>query len=163
MTFSSELKRLLDSEEFKEWQKNNKDSYLTYGFIMISPEVKKEWQIGFYNPKRDTISTFTLGNEVIKNPEAEVFKDEKKVIELDVEKIKITLNKALILAEELQVKKYPQHKALKTMVIIQNLGIGQVWNITYITNTFKTLNIKIDSASGKAVKHDLIELFKFDK
>ena len=161
MRFKQALKKLYDSKVYKEWK--TKSCYLTYGFIMISEEVKQEWQIGCYDPKADRITAFTISDKVIKNPESEVFKKNSEVFELEPSKIKLTLEKTLEKAEEVQKTKYAQHTPVKKVVILQKLSIGQVWNITYITNTFKTLNIKIDAESGEVLKHDLIELFRFDK
>ncbi|MEK6917031.1 MAG: hypothetical protein AABW92_04770 [Nanoarchaeota archaeon] len=162
MEFEDALKNLHKSKEFKDWKKTHKNSFLTYAFIMISEEVKKEWQIGYYNKGKDTISTFTVSEKIHKNPDSEILKGEG-IKELDPEKVKISYEKALEIAKKLQQKEYPPHTAEKKMIILQKLAIGQVWNITYITKTFKTLNIKIDSLTGEILKHDLLELFSFNK
>jgi len=130
---------------------------------MISPEVKQEWQIGYYDPDADKITAFSVSDDVVKNPDSEVFKKDKKVLELEPSKVKITLDKTLEKAKKLQKTVYSQHTPVKKVVILQKLSLGQVWNVTYITQTFKTLNIKIDAESGEVIKHDLIELFRFDK
>ena len=53
---------------------------------------------------------------------------------------------------------------MKIIMLIQNHNkLGNIWNITYVTESFKTLNIKIDAASGKIVRDELIELFQFKK
>ena len=160
MNLEEAVKILNNSPKYNEWHNTHKSSFMTYGFIMIDPHVKQEWQLGFYNPEHDTISTFTIGKKISLNPEAEIFKN-NKVNALKLEKIKTKLDKVLEKAEQLQKTKYSVHKPIKKIVIVQNLDIGQVWNITFITATYKTLNIKIDTANGNVVKHDLIEIFRF--
>jgi len=163
MEFLDALSELEKSTQFKLWVKKNKKSYLSYGFIMKDPAVKEEWQIGYYNPTTDTVTTFTIGEDIVQNPEAEMFKDDKKVLPLEVKDIKITLKEALKIAEKIQDEKYSAHKPFKKIIILQKLEIGQVWNITYITNTFKSLNIKIDSVTGNIVIDELVDLFRIEK
>ena len=48
--------------------------------------------------------------------------------------------------------------------ILQNLGeFGNIWNITYVTHSFKTLNIKINAENGKILHHSLDSLMDFVK
>ena len=49
----------------------------------------------------------------------------------------------------------------KTIAILQNIELGQLWNITLVTSSLKTINIKIDAKTGKTIKHELISLFQF--
>ena len=130
---------------------------------MIAKDVQADWQLGYYNPSNDTLTSFTVNDKVIQNPDAEIFKNKTKVQKLDVDKVKINLDEALSKSEKLQKEKYSVHDPLKKIVILQNLDMGQVWNITYVTQTFKTLNIKINSETGEIVKYDLIDLFKVEK
>jgi len=162
MNFFESLNRLEHSKIYKEWKKDKTNCFLTYGFVMLSDEIKEEWQIGYYNPETDKIVTFTLSDEIIQNPEAEMFKKDAPKI-LDVKKIKIEYVVALEKANVIQKEKYGAHKPQKTMIIIQNLDVGQIWNITFITNTFKTINIRIDSESGVVIKDEMVELFSFEK
>ena len=162
MQISEALKKLNNSSEFTEWQNMHKNSYLSYGFIMIASDVQEDWQLGYYNPSNDTLTSFSIGSTIIQNPDAEIFKNKTKVQKLNIDKVKVTLDKALHKSEKLQKEKYSGHDPLKKIVILQNLDMGQVWNITYITQTFKTLNIKINSETGEIVKYDLIDLFKVE-
>lgn len=163
MDFREALQKLNKSSEFVEWHTKHNNSYLSYGFIMIAKDVRADWQLGYYNPSNDTLTSFSVNKTVIQNPDAEIFKNKTKVQKLDLAKVKITLEKALDKSEKLQKEKYSVHDALKKIAILQNLDMGQVWNITYVTQTFKTLNIKINSETGEIVKYDLIDLFKVEK
>lgn len=163
MEYTEALEKLKISDTFKEWKKSNAKSYLTHAFTMVDPGVKEEWQIGYYNPDEDSITTFAIADTITKNPESEAFKEEKKISGLDTEKVSVTFRQAMDSAEKIQKEKYSAHTAFKKIVILQNLDVGQVWNITYVTNTFKTLNIKIDAATGALVKDELVDLFRIEK
>jgi hypothetical protein len=155
MNFKEALTKLKNSDTFED------KGYLSYGFIMLEPQIKKEWQIGYYHPNIDKITTYTVADKIIKNPESEIFKKNPKVLKLDLEAVNINYKQAEKTADELQGKKYPSHKPFKKILILQRLSLGQVWNVTYVSKSFKTLNIKVDSLTGKAVSHELIDLFRF--
>jgi len=162
MEIKDVLKRLEGSSEFKEWKKKNKDSFLAHVFKMLDEANKNDWQIGYYN-KDDTITTFILTPRGINIAETEnIFKrPEAKVKRLEKEKIKIDITKALEKAEKIQTKEYKQEMPFKIITILQRLDIGQVYNITYITQSFKVLNFKIDSSSGKVLKKSLKPIMEF--
>jgi hypothetical protein len=163
ISFAEAIQKLESNSKYSEWKKENPKSYLTYCFFMASPDIKEEWQLGCYNPDRDTITAFSVGDEIIINPESEIFKDDTNVLELAPEKVKIGLDEARAIVKKIQQEKYSAHKSVREMIILQSLKIGQVWNITIITNTYRTLNVKIDSATGAVLKDELIELFQVDK
>ena len=156
------LKRLKENNEFKEWKKKNKDSFLAHIFKMLDDANKDDWQIGFYN-KDDTITTFILTPDGIKIAAAEnVFKrPEAKIQRLNEEKIKIDITKALEAAEKVQTTEYKNEVPSKIITILQRLDIGQVYNITYVTQSFKVLNLKIDSSTGKVLKKKLTSIMEF--
>ncbi|MFH1641803.1 MAG: hypothetical protein ABIC04_02795 [Nanoarchaeota archaeon] len=153
------INRIENDEKFKEWKKENYASSLVHIFKMFDEANKDEWQVGFYNPD-DTITTFVLLPEGIKIiPPVEIFKKpDAKVLKLTIEDVKIEMDNALLTAKKFQEKEYPREIATKEMVILQKLELGQVYNVTFVTHAFNTLNIKIDSRSGEVLKHELISL-----
>ncbi len=156
------LKRLEESKEFKQWKKKNKNSFLAHVFKLLDEANQDDWQIGFYN-KDDTITTFILTPADIKKASTEnIFKmPEAKIEPLDEKKIKIDITKALETAEKIQVAEYKQEVPFKIITILQKLDIGQVYNITYVTQSFKILNFKIDSSTGKVLKKTLENIMEF--
>ena len=87
----------------------------------------------------------------------------KKIKSLNIEKVKIDYENALKTASELQKEKYKTEIPFKQITILQNIDEGQVWNFTFITQAFKTLNIKIDAKTGEIVKDELINLMGDNK
>ena len=153
------VKKLEKSSKFKEL---NKKSYLAHLFKMMDDLNKDIWQIGYYN-EDGTITTFIIEKKDIKIvPEQEVFqKTKRKVKKLDIDKVKIDLDKALDIVKDLQQKKFSGNTPLKIMVVLQNIANHIVYNITYITNSFNTLNMKIDAINGKVISYELTPMLQF--
>jgi uncharacterized membrane protein YkoI len=153
-------KQLISNPEFKSWKKENKSYYLTHFFKMFDKVNKNVWQIGFYDEKTDKITVFILEKDDLKiSTEHEIFKKENhKVRELNLNKVKIDVEKALQIAINKQEKDYNNQDPTNLILILQNLDIGQLYNITFVTQSFNTLNIKIDADNGTILEHSLSSL-----
>lgn len=163
MKVGDSFDRLLDSSEFKEWKKKHDDSYLAFAFVMRDEKTDTDWQFGFYSKKKDKVVAFVVGNNIEVCPEEEVFKKEKtEVKEISLDNVK-DFEDALNTAKEYQDQYYNCDPPSKTISILQKLDNNVVWNITFLTTTFKTLNIRIDAESGKIIKHELVSLFDYKK
>ncbi|HZX44464.1 MAG TPA: hypothetical protein VFF28_02150 [Candidatus Nanoarchaeia archaeon] len=162
MDIISLLDRLEKDQGFIDWKKKNQFSYLAHVFKLLDDANIDDWQIGYYN-NDDTITTFIITPQEIKVAETEnIFKKpDAKINKLDVEKIKIDIAEALQTAEKIQAKEYKNETPFKIITILQNLDIGQVYNITYVTQSFKVLNLKIDSTDGKVLAKSLKSVMDF--
>ncbi len=162
-TFKECLDKLKNSELFKDWKKKNPESFLSYGFAVIQKQ--EYWKIGFYQPDKDKLTSFIVRDKVKVEGEEKAFKKEQaKIKELDTDKIKTNYQQILEIAEKLQKDKYRNENPKQIIIIIQNLAKqGTIWNITYVTETISTLNIKISSETGKILSHNLVRLFEFKK
>ena len=77
---------------------------------------------------------------------------------------KITMAPLEKIADKLKREKYKNETLTKKIIILQNLKeFGHIWNLTFLTSSFKTLNIKIDANSGKILKKKLASLITFTK
>jgi len=77
MELKPALKKLEESREFKKWRQKNKSTYFSYAFKILQEMDPDEWQIGFYNKKKDKITTFMIGSGSINvRAEEEIFKKE---------------------------------------------------------------------------------------
>ena len=165
-SFKKSLDFLIRSKEFKEWKKNSEDSYLADGFIMLNDNYKEkldnlEWQIDFYSPKKDLMTSFFIKDKNISLEEKQkILKEEHEAIkELNLDKLKINLKDALAKIE----KKYPKDIPSKVIIILQDIHVP-LWNITFLTNSFNMLNINIDAENGKIIKESIMPFFeKFKK
>ncbi len=157
------LEKLQKSPVFIEWREDNKESFLSHVFTMLENGKELEWQIGYYNPGNDQIASFTILNDNIKsNPHEEIVKDENsRMLELDLNKVKFDLPEALERIKSFRIKNYSAEVPDKTIVILQNLEVGTVWNITFITKSFNTLNFKFLADRGEILEHKKNPIFHF--
>ena len=166
MDLKPALEKLKQTQDFKQWAKGNKNDYFSYGFKIVQEMGPDDWQLGFYNRKKDRITTFVFtGGNIQIRPKEEIFKkQDMKVNEVDINKVKLTFDDAVNAAEKFQQKNFPKDKSIKTITILQNIPkLGSVWNITYITEAFNTLNMKIDASSGKIIENSISSIFSFRK
>jgi hypothetical protein len=163
-SFKETLKILENSEEFKEWKKQNKNTFLSYGFLMLRENQADNWKIGYYHKQGNKITSFIVNKNIEIEPESEVFKKETtKVNKIDLEKLKIEVDKALETAKSFQKEKYSADNPNKTIIILQKIKIGQVWNITLLTSSLKVINIKISTENNKILEHKASSMFEFKK
>ncbi len=167
MQFKDKLKEVEKHKIFLDWRKKNKESYLAHTFRMLDEANMNIWQFGFYNPD-DTITTFILNKDDVKEvPQEQIFhKQGKKLPKLSLEEIKLSFDEAVEKANKLHDEKYKQHPVLKTIVILQKIEKRQMYNITFVTQTFNTLNIRVDASDGKIASEkltSLMDIAKFEK
>jgi len=158
-----ELKNLISEIEsnpdFKEWKKTHENFYLVHAFVMPSDNV---WQIGYYDKDSNKMETIIKMGDTIKiEPAQEILKASQEIIELNPEDVKIDVKTALEKASECIKEQYPKEVILKHFLIIQHLEGATVYNVTYVTQSFKTINIKLSTIDGKILKHTLQALADF--
>jgi len=160
MEVQEKIGKLTTSTVFKEWNNKNKGYYLAHVFIMMDEANKNIWQVGFYNPEKERMVTFLITEGDIKHTEEqEVLKKEGTIEKLEINKIKINPEEALETAK----KCFSEYKdiAIKEFFILQNAEEHNMYNITYFTQSLKTVNIKIDAETGKIIKHNMQKLCEF--
>ncbi len=157
------LKALEESKIFLEYKKDNSKSYLVNAFTMVEPKHPDiVWQLGYYNKNKDRIVTFVINDEVERHPESEVFKEKDTISPLEISKVKIGVETGIENALKCQKKKYPRDFPMKSIILLQNFEGHSIYNITFVTQTFKTLNIKISSQDGRVVDDKIHSLFDFN-
>jgi len=164
-SLKSALDRLEKSPEYLGWRKTDPSSFLAHFFYMESPEEGKSVQIGYYNAERERMTTFEVSDAGITvQPELEVLKkDDVELLPLDREVIGFDCEEILRKADAEQASKYPGAPVFRRFFILQKLDIGQVYNVTLFTQTFKTLNFKFDAKSGELLKHHMDTLIQMGK
>lgn len=154
MDLHKTILQLHKSKEYKDWKANHTGFYLAHAFVMLDEPNKNEMQIGYYNDKTDRMATFIISPDKIHViPDQEVMKAEQRISELDLNKIKMTIEEALSVAKKCLDDHYKKEPIMKSFFIIQELEGMPMFNITYLTTGFKAINIKISSIDGKIIKH----------
>lgn len=150
------LKKIIDNKDFAKWKKKHQSSYFTSAFL--SDDV---WQFDFLDPDSGMMACFKIVDNGIFCEESEIFRKERKEIkELDLNEIRIDLEKAEKLVFKTMSKEYKDEEIQKKFIVIQVLD-KLVWNITYITKKFNVLNVKIDAVKGIVLEHSAESLFDF--
>lgn len=162
MYFKNAWHSLEDSNKFQKWKKEHKESIFSYAFTSIEKELTDDWQIGFYDKKTDKIITFNiLNSQVIDNRIDDVFKEPgSKMLEIDFDKVKLGIAEIIEKVNKFIKQKYPNEIINRKILILQNLpNLGTIWNITLISMSFNSLNVKIDAETGQ-IKSDKLTSLK---
>ena len=98
------LSKLEKSREYKSWKKKNENSYLCSCFYL---DGEGNWQFDYYLPKKDKIKTFVVENTGIRELEdSKIFKKDEEVLKrLNLDRVKITFEKAVDIVDNLKNKK----------------------------------------------------------
>lgn len=161
MDFHASLAKLTRSPVFKEWHGKNKDAFLAHGFLMLDEANKDMWQFGFYEEKKERMVTFLVGETIKHTEEQEVLKSEGTIDKLPVNDVKITPEEALVTFKKIISENYKSEIPLKQFFIVQHAEGHTMYNMTVFTQSFKTVNVKIDAKTGNVIKHDMQVLADF--
>ncbi|RLE41209.1 hypothetical protein DRJ16_06645 [Candidatus Woesearchaeota archaeon] len=161
--FKQAVQKVKESTEFQQWKNRRKNTFLCFG--MIIPEKEDYWSIGFYDPEKDEITNFIAGKTVIKEKPDKVFKTKSmQVLPIQLDELKIKSTDALEKARSIEKEKYSSETPIETILIIQNLKpFGLIWNITIVTMSLTSINIKINATTGELLQEKKISLFSFKK
>jgi len=155
------IKKLEASSMFKKFKEKHPDFYLVHAFMMVEKGLS-EWQIGYYSKKKDKIVVFDVGKEIQQNPESDVFKKGGSVKKVELDKVKMSFDDALELADKHIKKKYSAESVTKKIFILQKVD-NLMWNVTFVTQAFNLINLKIDAATGKMFHDERTSILKLGK
>src|SRR3989338_7604693 len=157
MELKEALGKLEKSKELKEWKQKNSGTFFSYALKIIEEDKEQPWNLGFYNQSTDKVATFVIDSNVEMQEEEEIFKKpETEVKPVETEKAKMLFSGILEKVKEFTDKTYPNELINKTIAILQNLEkYGTVWNITHITHSFNTINIKASPEDGKILYNNI--------
>jgi len=160
---SEALAILKRSPEFKKWRELHPSDFLASAFTIMEGK-KAEWQFSFYNGDRDSVVSFTvsdLGIGIL--PESAVFREpEQAIAEIKEAEINLDIHKAIEIASKCQGEKYPKERPIKVIAVLAGSGGRNIWSITYLTQNFKTLVMKVDASSGELISHRIISFFSYE-
>ncbi|MFW5747071.1 MAG: hypothetical protein ACOCWQ_05995 [Nanoarchaeota archaeon] len=153
-----------ESVPFAEWKAQHPDAYLAHVFVMVEGTVTDEWQVGYVDGGK--VIPFKLsGDKVLAGSEEKIFKKPgESVHKLDAEAVSVEVIDAVEMARTHCEEKFPHDPVKKAICILQDLpDEGAVWNITFVTLTIKTINVRVDAASKEIRKAEVVEFFQWGK
>jgi|TARA_Y100000310_G_C20682951_1_gene817130 hypothetical protein len=151
MNLQQEYSKIIESEEYKEFKKNNPNSHLSSVFLDNAG-----WQFNFFYD--DKLITFYLEDSIIKTEESEIY-EKKEIKELKLDEVKVSKEEV----EEILNKSMEEHgneKVNKKIIILQQKEVP-FWNITYITTTLNVLNVKINAITKEIIEQKFENIMKF--
>lgn len=157
MELKEALKKLNSSKEFKEWKQKNPDTFFSYALKILEETKEQPWNLGFYRKSTGKVVTFIVDEKIDMQEEEEIFKNpDTEVKPIETEKAKMPFRDILKKVKDFTDKTYSNELINKTIAILQNLEkYGTVWNITHITHSFNTINIKADAEDGKVLYNNI--------
>lgn len=165
MKFNKAVENVEQSNTFSEWKKDSPKAHLAhlFGVIESNDTEVKSWQIGYYDPAKDALTVFSVDeNDIcIEHNETDAFKEEnKKIHPITITEKTHGVEKILTICQTLQQETYPTYEPIKRFLILQKLAKNepQIWNVTYLSKAFNTLNIKIDAETGTIYEHKTLSL-----
>ena len=137
------LKEIKESDKFKEWHEKHFHAYLCSVFI------SEGLQFDFYDTETDKITSFNE-DEVLE--EQEIFrKEKKKLVKLKLDDVKIKLEEVKKVIEKVLEEKGRVEKSTKDIIFLQVYEGKVIWNVTYITDCYNILNVKVDAKTGEVL------------
>ena len=157
-----ELKKLVESVANSNEFKKFKDISLCSLFTLMD-KTECNWQVDYYDEKKDKIVSFIIENGNVKSEESKIFKEkETKVARLDLNEVKINLKDTLKIVNEIHKKKYQSETVNKKIIILQVIQ-KPIWNITYITAGFNIINFKLSAVSGELIADNISSALSLGK
>jgi hypothetical protein len=156
-SFHSALAAVQKSSEFKKFKIRNKKAILFSAFFILTPEFEPETQqVDYLMQDMKKITTFFINPDGKINSKQDTLQIKKKEAkQLETEKIK---DLDFVIEE---IKKNIKNKPTKIIVILQHKKEKQIWNISCILESFKILNIHMDSITGKTLFSQERNIFDF--
>lgn len=148
MDWKTALKQILKSKEFNEFAKKKPNYKLLTMFGML-PEVDWEFQYSDNLPESDVI--VFKANPIRMSVQPGFIAGKKDLLELSPDLIKVSPNRAVIIAENAFKRDLNPHS--KRIIVLQN---SKSLNCHYYTITVVTRNMEILSAKINAITSDVI-------
>ncbi|MEK6874397.1 MAG: hypothetical protein AABX52_01460 [Nanoarchaeota archaeon] len=161
MQFQKLVNRLKRSPEYKNYHSSHPKGFLAHIFVQNEGINNSMYQLGYYDPASLRMTTFIIGDDIQSINDQEILADpETQITPLLIKDVKADQEEIYTKAEEIREKMYPQSVPIKQFFIIQNSLLGPIFNITYLTQRFSTINIKISTTDLNVLKHNEQELMK---
>lgn len=155
------IEKLENSEEFKNFKKENPDAFLSSGFFVLDFESNEnKYSLDFYNPKINKMFGFQLNGDVKLIP-LEMMQNSQIPVKLNVDsEIDFKDIEAVILKEMANQK--ITNKLQKIILIFQNQEGKDLIFCTVFLSGFGILKVNLDD-KGKIILFEKKSLFDFIK
>jgi len=120
------------------------------------------FQVGFYDADKQRMTTFVVNGERIdKIEDQEVLLKDGNILPLDLNRCILIPAAAKKIFSDTAKKEYPKEMHANFFMILQQTQDGPVYNMTALTASFKTLNVKVSADDGTVRKFSCESLVSF--
>lgn len=152
------MSKLAANPEYQAWIAAHPKDILAH--IFLEPD---NVQVGYFDAEKNLMTTFVVADELKIIPDQEILRGDGVIDPLDIDEVTQTPESAKAAADTIRKEHYTAQSVLKSLIILQKLEGICVYNITYFTAAFKTINIKVNAIDGSIIHHSLASLVDFDK
>ena len=128
------------SQQFTDWKKQHADAFLaSFVATLDKHEVVETVQFNYSLPESKEVFTFSPNQpEVVVGPTLN-----KAVPQPLMLPTELSFEKAMQAAHTEKEKQHPKELVLKIVVILQTSDKASLWNIAFITASFKTIQVHV--------------------
>jgi hypothetical protein len=154
--------KLESSPVFRSWIALHKGAFLFLVFAMYEPGGSPDFEFSYYLKKENETTSFGVEpSAALKQTDVTLSGNVPET--LNIEKAKVDSSEAVRIAKEVLETKYSAQTPIKIILMLQAQANKPMWNVTFFTASFSTLNIRVDAVSGKVIEHSIKKLFDFAK
>ncbi len=164
-------------QKLKESPRFKASGFLSHVFVtadLVTDTLVPEglWEFGFYDASKDIVHSYALQlhTAILDEKESQVFKKESDTVHpIDLDELTLDFEEAASSALSFQKKSYAGQSPGRAMFVLQDLGAGLIWNVTFVTTAFNVLNMKFaagrrgEKKSGEIIFHELSNLMQWKK
>jgi len=155
------VNRLEKSKEYKSFQKEHKNAFLSAGFFVLDFEEKKNiHQLDFYVPKEKKMAAFTLDKGV--KLQLLDLVNEKVPDKLDI-KVKTDLDALYGILEDEMKNRSITENIKKIVAVLQNIDGKRLWNLTCILSGMEILRSHVDDETRSVLKMEKFSMMDLVK
>lgn len=155
------IDKLSASKEFKDFQKENKDSFPIAGFFILDLEQKKNvHQIDYYMPDKNKVAAFNLDEDIKIQIMDMVSKKAPEQLDLKTE---IDLDALEGILEDEMKNRNMSESVKKIIAILQNLDGKKIWNLNCVLSGLEILRAHIEDSSKTVLKMEKISMMDLVK
>jgi len=154
---ASVFNRLNESKELKDFREKYPEAYLASFSLVGEKPDSAEWQINYYNPESNKMTSFTMGSVISVTPEQEILKA-GEINKLEISEVKISFERSMAAAKEKFLENNTE-PVQNNIIILQN-SEKLKWHITFVTSSLKVVSYDIDAINGKILEEKSGSLVK---
>ncbi len=156
MKLAPYVKKLKNSEHYKEFRKKYDDAYLFAGFFVLDLENRQEMhQLDFYVPSEKKVAAFTLAKKA--EPQLLSLLNSKVPEQLDASS-SIDLDALYGILEDEMKNRSISDDIKKIIAVLQVIDGKKVWNLNCVLSGMGILRAHVDDESKTILKMEKVSL-----